>query len=151
MAFIQRIRWTKCTEADLFSAKDLTEFAENSLNCRYATSPASVGTTPSLWDVTGLVIERISGMPFDEYLTRNIFEPLGMEDTFFEVPESKLGSFSSQPLLEPRRRKTIHYFCRPTCWHRSLHKWRHTLFRWRRLSVDCARLHALCRDASQRR
>ena len=44
-------------------------------------------------DVKGLVVERLSGMPFDEYLDKNIFEPLGMEDTFFEVPDEKLDRF----------------------------------------------------------
>jgi CubicO group peptidase (beta-lactamase class C family) len=44
-------------------------------------------------DVTGAVIERISGQHFDEYLAENIFAPLGMNDTFFEVPESKVDRF----------------------------------------------------------
>ena len=36
-------------------------------------------------DVTGLVVERISGMSFDEFLRTRIFEPLDMHDTFFGV------------------------------------------------------------------
>ncbi len=31
----------------------------------------------------------MSGMPFDEFLRTRIFEPLGMEDTQFYLPESK--------------------------------------------------------------
>jgi len=30
----------------------------------------------------GAIIEKISGVPLDEFMTRRIFEPLGMEDTF---------------------------------------------------------------------
>ena len=40
-------------------------------------------------DVTGLLVERISGQPFDEYLAEHIFEPLGMKDTYFEIPEDQ--------------------------------------------------------------
>ncbi|HIG40819.1 MAG TPA: class A beta-lactamase-related serine hydrolase [Gammaproteobacteria bacterium] len=40
-------------------------------------------------DVCGGLVEAISGQPFDEYLKQNIFEPLGMDDTAFYVPEEK--------------------------------------------------------------
>jgi CubicO group peptidase (beta-lactamase class C family) len=40
-------------------------------------------------DVLGYFIEVISGMPFDQYLRTNIFEPLGMNDTYFYLPDSK--------------------------------------------------------------
>ena len=44
-------------------------------------------------DITGVIIERLSGKTFSEYLSDNIFEPLGMKDTFFEVPNNKLNRF----------------------------------------------------------
>ncbi len=40
-------------------------------------------------DVLGYFIEVISGMPFDEFLKTRIFDPLGMDDTRFYLPESK--------------------------------------------------------------
>ena len=40
-------------------------------------------------DVLGALIEVISGMSFGEYLRRNIFEPAGMKDTCFILPEEK--------------------------------------------------------------
>ncbi|NQU53000.1 MAG: beta-lactamase family protein [Bacteroidetes bacterium] len=40
-------------------------------------------------DVLGRVIEVISGVGLDEYFKQNIFEPLGMEDTYFYLPENK--------------------------------------------------------------
>ncbi|WP_116127233.1 serine hydrolase domain-containing protein [Lewinella sp. IMCC34183] len=40
-------------------------------------------------DVLGYFIEVMSGMPLDEYFRRHIFEPLGMEDTWFYLPEGK--------------------------------------------------------------
>jgi len=40
-------------------------------------------------DVLGRVIEVISGVGLDEYFSQNIFEPLGMEDSYFYLPENK--------------------------------------------------------------
>lgn len=40
-------------------------------------------------DVLGAVIEAASGKRFGEFLQEEIFEPLGMKDTAFWVPEEK--------------------------------------------------------------
>ena len=37
-------------------------------------------------DVVAAIIEVVSGMSFGEYLRKNIWEPLGMKDTFFAKP-----------------------------------------------------------------
>jgi len=38
-------------------------------------------------DVAGYLVEVLSGLPFDEFLQSRLFDPLGMEDTGFDVPE----------------------------------------------------------------
>jgi CubicO group peptidase (beta-lactamase class C family) len=40
-------------------------------------------------DLLGCLIEVISGMNLEDFLKKNIFEPLGMKDTYFNVPSSK--------------------------------------------------------------
>jgi CubicO group peptidase (beta-lactamase class C family) len=40
-------------------------------------------------DVLGVLIERVSGQRFGEFLHERIFQPLGMKDTAFHVPEDK--------------------------------------------------------------
>jgi len=40
-------------------------------------------------DLLGCLIEVISGQTLDEFFRKNIFEPLGMKDTYFNVPASK--------------------------------------------------------------
>jgi CubicO group peptidase (beta-lactamase class C family) len=47
-------------------------------------------------DVLGAVIEVVSGMSFGEYLRKNIFDPLGMEDSGFSVPKEKIGRVAPQ-------------------------------------------------------
>lgn len=44
-------------------------------------------------DVLGAVVEVISGKTYGEYLKEKIFEPLGMVDTDFYVPEEKQNRF----------------------------------------------------------
>lgn len=40
-------------------------------------------------DVLGYLVEVVSGMSFDQFLKQRIFEPLGMKDTYFYLPEEK--------------------------------------------------------------
>ncbi|MBV9562161.1 MAG: beta-lactamase family protein [Bradyrhizobium sp.] len=42
-------------------------------------------------DVLGRVVEVVSGTPLDAFLKAQIFDPLGMVDTGFFVPEAELG------------------------------------------------------------
>ena len=46
-------------------------------------------------DILGFIIERISGMTLEEYLSEKIIDPLGMNDTTFHIDKSKLDRFSS--------------------------------------------------------
>ncbi|MDT4977332.1 MAG: hypothetical protein QOG98_3090 [Pseudonocardiales bacterium] len=52
-------------------------------------------------DILGVLVARVSGRPFAEFLTERLFEPLGMVDTGFEVPQSKLGRFTSYYRTDP--------------------------------------------------
>jgi len=47
------------------------------------------------FDVLGRFVEVVSSKPLDTFLKENIFDPLGMEDTGFFVPESKHDRFVS--------------------------------------------------------
>src|SRR6267154_1373551 len=40
-------------------------------------------------DVLGYVVEVVSGMNLDAFFQKRIFEPLGMNDTYFYVPKEK--------------------------------------------------------------
>ena len=40
-------------------------------------------------DVLGALIEVLSGKSFGEFLKEEIFDPLGMKDTFFRIPDEK--------------------------------------------------------------
>ncbi|MDE0450754.1 MAG: serine hydrolase [Gammaproteobacteria bacterium] len=52
-------------------------------------------------DVCGYLVEALSGTPLDRYFEEHIFEPLGMPDTAFSVPESKAGRLSASYQWQP--------------------------------------------------
>ena len=52
-------------------------------------------------DILGVLIARVSGRPLPEFLAERLFEPLGMADTGFEVPASKLDRFTSYYRTDP--------------------------------------------------
>lgn len=41
-------------------------------------------------DVLGYLVEIVSGMPFDKFLKERLFDPLGMKDTWFYLPNSEV-------------------------------------------------------------
>ena len=40
-------------------------------------------------DILGYLVEVVSGLSLDQFFRKNIFEPLGMKDTYFYIPKEK--------------------------------------------------------------
>ncbi len=59
------------------------------------------------FDVLGHLVEKISGQPLDVFLKDNIFDPLGMVDTGFFVPEDKQDRFVSLYQCTPEARLVL--------------------------------------------
>ncbi|OJJ19550.1 hypothetical protein BKI52_22345 [marine bacterium AO1-C] len=54
------------------------------------------------YSVLGVVVERVSGVKFTEYVTKNIFEPLGMETAHYEITPAHLAEdFGKSYELKP--------------------------------------------------
>jgi CubicO group peptidase (beta-lactamase class C family) len=58
-------------------------------------------------DVLGVLIQRASGMSFPDFLRSRIFEPLGMADSFFWVPDDKLHRFGPAYTPDPQTGRRI--------------------------------------------
>ncbi|MBR1739368.1 MAG: beta-lactamase family protein [Ruminococcus sp.] len=67
------------------------EFAARAGKCALMFDPGEQWLYGSSADVLGAVVESVTGTRFGDYLKENIFDPLGMKDTAFFVPEEKLG------------------------------------------------------------
>ncbi|HUS55721.1 MAG TPA: serine hydrolase domain-containing protein [Thermohalobaculum sp.] len=58
-------------------------------------------------DVLGRIVEVISGQPLDVFFNDHILGPLGMDDTFFEVPDSHLDRLASSYTKAPTSGMTL--------------------------------------------
>ncbi|MDF7773838.1 serine hydrolase [Sphingomonas sp. AOB5] len=58
-------------------------------------------------DVLGLVVERVSGMPLPRFFEERIFKPLGMGDTFFQVPADKVDRLADCWTLAPGKGRVM--------------------------------------------
>jgi len=57
------------------------------------------------YDVLGAIVERLAEMPLDEFMATRIFQPLGMKDTFFEVPADKLDRLAGDQYWDVKTEK----------------------------------------------
>lgn len=47
-------------------------------------------------NIVGVLVERMTGVSLDDFLKARIFEPLGMNDTHFNIPESKIERLTAR-------------------------------------------------------
>ncbi len=76
---------------DLFTTKKITieESVKKLAKLPLHHHPGEGWTYSEGLDVLGYFIEVVSGKPFDEFLRTRIFDPLGMDDTWFYLPKEK--------------------------------------------------------------
>ncbi|MEV4583258.1 serine hydrolase domain-containing protein [Nonomuraea jabiensis] len=53
-------------------------------------------------DLVGVLVARVTGQSFEEFLRERIFEPLGMADTGFHVPEDKIDRLPTLYAPDPQ-------------------------------------------------
>ena len=73
----------------------LEAFADGLATLPLVYQPGTTWSYSMSLDLLGRVIEVASGMAFDEFLTKNIFEPVGMTSTWFTVPASETGRLTT--------------------------------------------------------
>jgi len=94
-------------KADLWSSKDLDDFIAKVAELPLMFEPGDRWHYSIAVDVTGLVVQRLSGQSFDAYLQEHIFDPLDMKDTFFQVPQDKMDRFLPNHFLNPQDGKAV--------------------------------------------
>ncbi|HQG67596.1 MAG TPA: serine hydrolase, partial [Paludibacteraceae bacterium] len=67
----------------------LKEVVKKLASCPLEHDPGERFTYGMSVDVLGYLIEVVSKMPVDQYFKEKIFQPLGMNDTYFYVPKEK--------------------------------------------------------------
>ena len=81
---------TALQEADIWGSRDLAEYIGRLSEVPLRFEPGTRYHYGVATDVLGAIVERLSGLTLEEYFHRRIFAPLGMQDTFFNVPEDKM-------------------------------------------------------------
>ncbi|WP_454597207.1 serine hydrolase domain-containing protein [Qipengyuania sp. SM2507] len=77
------------------AVRGLDNFADRLAQVPLVLQPGSKWSYSVGLDLMGRVIEVASGMSFDAFLRERLFEPAGMTSTFFRVPESETGRFTT--------------------------------------------------------
>lgn len=67
-------------------------------------------------DVIGAVVQRLSGLSLDQFFQQRIFAPLGMEDTFFQVPADKLHRLTDCYAISPARGRILYDAGNASAW-----------------------------------
>jgi CubicO group peptidase (beta-lactamase class C family) len=67
-------------------------------------APPGERTSYSNWgtDLAALIVEDVSGAPYDEFVRTRILSPLGMESTVLHDPETAAGKRYNDPTLDAR-------------------------------------------------
>jgi CubicO group peptidase (beta-lactamase class C family) len=73
----------------------LEELVHGIARCPLRFQPGSDWFYSMATDVLGYLVQVVSGQPFDAFLQERILAPLGMVDTAFDVPASKLDRFAT--------------------------------------------------------
>jgi CubicO group peptidase (beta-lactamase class C family) len=82
-------------EADVLNSNNtLDEFIKRVAKLPLNSQPGTEWHYSISVDIQGYIVQKLSGMPFEEFLERHIFKPLGMTDTAFYVPKEKLNRFA---------------------------------------------------------
>lgn len=86
-----RMIYKKAGITDLYSAENITieQSVKKLAKLPLHHHPGDAYVYSEGLDVLGYFIEVISGMSFSEFLESRLFRPLGMNDTYFYLPESK--------------------------------------------------------------
>ncbi|URW76542.1 beta-lactamase family protein [Sphingomonas donggukensis] len=70
-------------------------------------------------DLLGLVVQRVAEMPLAEVFRTRIFAPLGMHDTFFEVPADKIDRLTDCYTLAPGKGRVMYDQGAASAWSRA--------------------------------
>ena len=87
--------YRKAKVTDRQTPGGLSEMIEQLTQIPLDFSPGTAWNYSVSMDVLGYLVEKLSGMSFNEFLRKRLFEPLDMNDTAFYVQSDKIERFTS--------------------------------------------------------
>ena len=84
----------KFRELEIFAAPDMDTFLQRVSSIPLLHEPGTTWDYSISVDIQGYLIEKLSGQTLGEFFETRLFDPLGMEDTAFFVPEAEYDRFA---------------------------------------------------------
>ena len=85
-------------DAALRQSQDLDAFIEKLATLPLRFEPGTRYHYSVATDVLGALVERLSGQTLEQFFQTRIFDPLGMHDTFFNIPDDKIPRMAGSHL-----------------------------------------------------
>ena len=82
------------SERQVSSSENLAVMVDKLQEIPLASQPGEKFTYGVSTDVLGLLVEKVSGISFPDFLHKEIFAPLDMQETAFQLPESANSRFA---------------------------------------------------------
>ncbi|HWA96156.1 MAG TPA: serine hydrolase domain-containing protein [Terracidiphilus sp.] len=88
-------------DANLFQSADLHEFITKLAQLPLLYQPGTKWVYSVSMDIQGYIVEKLSGKTLPQFYRDEIFQPLGMKDAGFYVPEDKWSRFATVYHVQP--------------------------------------------------
>jgi CubicO group peptidase (beta-lactamase class C family) len=85
----------------------LAEAIERAAPLPLAFQPGTQWQYGASTDYVAVLVEKISGLTIDQFLRERIFEPLGMQDTHYNIPKEKMARVAAVYRPDPEGRITL--------------------------------------------
>ena len=85
---------TAFRDQQILNSPDLDTFIDKVAGVPLLFQPGTAWAYSAAVDVQGYVVQKVSGQSFGSFLKARVFDPLGMKDTGFYVPDSELDRLS---------------------------------------------------------
>ncbi|MBX2849131.1 MAG: beta-lactamase family protein, partial [Acidiferrobacterales bacterium] len=86
---------------DVYGATSLEEFTDRLAKVPLRNQPGERWNYSVSVDIQGAMIERLSGKRLDVFLKEELFDPLGMKDTRFRIPDHEFDRLADTYIVNP--------------------------------------------------
>ena len=89
-------------EKQVLGSKNLQEFIDKLAQIPLLYQPGKAWTYSVSMDIQGYIVEKLSGQSLPDFMRDQIFQPLGMKDAGFYVPQEKRNRFATLYQVDPQ-------------------------------------------------
>lgn len=97
----------RARKLEAFSGPDLEEFIRILADIPLQFDPGSSWNYSIATDILGAILQRVDNKPLDQVIADRITRPLGMDDTYFEVPQDKADRLPDCYAFDPKAKMKL--------------------------------------------